>query len=115
MSLEEFSEWKEEFLRNKGCPFFCCKRSLVDSDCGTKRVCGVLTNFSNLKDPWQEECSLDLSTDDQKPFPYPTPICSACTGTSAFYEQAEQIKCKSICFLINDRAEQFEYSVDRSF
>ena len=117
MSLDEFSEWKEEFLKNKGCPFFCCKRSILDKDCGTKRACGVLTNYQNIEDPWEEECALDLSSQDKTLFVNPTPICSACTGTSCFYydEKSDFVKCKSICFLINDRAEQSHFEVDRSF
>jgi hypothetical protein len=114
MSLEEFKEWKEGFLKDKGCPFFCCKRSLVDKDCGSKRICGVLTNYVNIDDDWQEECTLDLTSKDPTPFLYPTPNCITCTGTSAFYE-TDKIHCKSICFLINDRAEQSNIPVDRSF
>ena len=115
MSLDEFSEWKEEFLRNKGCPFFCCKRSLVDPDCGSKRACGILTNYKNINDPWEEECTLDLLSKDPIPFPYPTPICSACTGTNCFFETKDGLLCKSICFLINDEAEKAFFDIDRSY
>ncbi len=114
LSIEEFSQWKETWLREKGCPFFACSQALYRKVCGSTFICGALFDYAMYKEkPWIKVCDVKLSDNEEQ---LPTHSCAACTGSMClkFDEEREILIGKSFCKYINDIYESKKITIDRS-
>ncbi len=115
LSEEEFGKWKEEWLREKGCPFFACSQAIYRKVCGNTLICGVLFDYEMYKTrPWVKECDIELSIREDSGLP--TKSCSACTGSMCLKvdDDHDLLIGKSFCKFMNDYYEANKYPVDRS-
>ena len=114
LSEEEFNQWKESWLREKGCPFFACSQALYRKVCGSTFICGALFDYTMYKEKqWIKICDVKLSESEDK---LPTHSCSACTGSMClkFDDEHELLVGKSFCKHMNDLYESKKIVVDRS-
>jgi hypothetical protein len=115
LSEEQFSKWKEEWLREKGCPFFACSQALYRKVCGNTLICGALFDYEMYKTkPWIKECDIELTINEYSGLP--TKSCSACTGSMCLKvdDDHDLLIGKSFCKFMNDYYETKKYPVDRS-
>lgn len=115
LSEEQFSKWKEEWLREKGCPFFACSQALYRKVCGNTLICGALFDYEMYKTkPWIKECDIELTINEHSGLP--TKSCSACTGSMCLKvdDDHDLLIGKSFCKFMNDYYETKKYPVDRS-
>jgi hypothetical protein len=113
---KEFNEWKENWMRGKGCPFFACSQAFFRDVCGRAHLCGVLYDYKMYQtQKWIKECDIELSEDKSNTLP--TKICPACTGSMCFKIDTEtgSFLSKSWCKLMNDFYVNMGYKVDRSW
>ena len=110
----EFNKWKENWLREMGCPFFACSQVLYRKVCGNTYMCGVLFNYEMYKNRrWLKVCDVKLAQDDKGVLP--TKVCPACTGSMCIKvsQNTGQLISKSWCKIMNDHFENMGYVVDR--
>lgn len=115
LTEKEFLEWKEEWLREKGCPFFACSQALYRKVCGNTLLCGALFDYQMYKTkPWVKVCDVELTID--KDSGLPTKSCTACTGSMCLKvdDDHDLLIGKSFCKFMNDYYEANKYPVDRS-
>lgn len=115
LTEKEFNEWKENWFKQKGCPFFVCSQALFRKVCGQSYLCGVLFDFEKYKsEKWIKECDVKLSQDDTGKLP--TKICPACTGSMSLKVDAKTGKLlgKSWCPVMNQWYKSLGYDVDKS-
>jgi len=88
LNEEEFEKWKEEWFKEKGCPFFACSQALYRKVCGKTFLCGSLFDYNGyIKDRWIKECDIKLSQDEEGKFP--TKSCPSCMGSMTLKTDAE--------------------------
>ena len=115
MNEKQFNEWKENWHRQKGCPFFACSQALSRSVCGQSLLCGVLFDYEKYKkEKWIKECDIKLAEDETGKLP--TKICPACTGSMSLKldHNTGELIVKSWCPVMNTWYENIGYKVDRS-
>ena len=115
LTEKEFNEWKENWQRQKGCPFFTCSQALFRKVCGQTYICGVLFDFEKYKkEKWIKECNVALTEDDTGKLP--TKICPACTGSMSLKmnHSSGRLVCKSWCPVMNKWYQDLGYEVDNS-
>ena len=103
MSPEEFEKWREEWFKEKGCPFFACSQALFRKVCGKTFVCGCLYDYNGYKkDKWIKVCDVKLSQDEDTKFP--TKSCPSCMGSMSLKTDQETgtIYSDSWCPVINN-------------
>jgi hypothetical protein len=116
LSEKEFNQWKEEWMREKGCPFFACSQALYRNVCGRAYLCGVLYDYKIYQtQKWEKECDIGLPEDKSNTLP--TKICPACTGSMCFKIDTDTGKflSKSWCKIMNDFYVNMGYAIDRSW
>lgn len=115
LTEKEFLEWKESWLREKGCPFFTCSQALYRKVCGSTLICGGLFDYTMYKSkPWIKVCDVELATKEDTELP--TKSCPACTGSMCLKVDDEHdiLIGKSFCKWMNDYYETKKFPVDRS-
>lgn len=115
LTVEEFNQWKQEWLQEKGCPFFVCSQALNRKVCGATFICGVLFDYKMYKDkPWIKVCDIKLSIGESESTP--TSACSACIGSMCLKADSKHdiLIGKSFCKSMNDFYETNGLYVDRS-
>lgn len=115
LTEKEFNEWKDKWMRKKGCPFFTCSQALFRKSCGNTFICGVLFDYKKYKsERWIRECKVELSEDETNKLP--TKICTACTGSMSLKINREtgKISGKSWCPIMNTWYKEIGYDIDRS-
>ena len=115
LTEKEFNEWRSNWYKENGCPFFACSQSSLRSVCGSSYVCGILYDYKKYKtEKWIKECDIDLAQDQTNKLP--TKICPACLGSMSLKieEETNELLGKSICPLMNDFYKAMGYKVDRS-
>jgi len=115
MTEQEFDQWKELWLREKGCPFFACGQALYRKVCGNTLLCGCLFDYEMYKSkPWIKVCDIALAVNEREDMP--TKSCAACTGSMCLKVEDDHdlLIGKSFCRPMNDYYEASGYPVDRS-
>ena len=103
MTEQEFNAWRQEWLREKGCPFFTCSQVLNRKTCGNTLLCGCLFNYEMYKTKkWIKVCDIKLTEDEKKEFP--TKMCPSCTSSMCLKmnHQTGEAWAQSPCKLMND-------------
>lgn len=114
MSEKEFNEWKENWLRKKGCPFFTCSKALFKKTCGSSLICGSVFSYKMYKEKkWIKECDVELQEDVNNALP--TKICPSCLGSMCIKmnEETGELIGESFCKLMNDFYERQGINIDR--
>lgn len=111
---KEFDNWKKNWFKEKGCPFFVCSQALFRKVCGQTFLCGVLFDFEKYKnEKWIKECNIELAQDESGKLP--TKMCPACTGSMSLKIRDKNVLVgKSWCPVMNNFYEQIGYKIDRS-
>lgn len=112
---DEFNSWKENWFKEKGCPFFACSQAIFRKVCGSTFICGSLFDYQGyLKDKWIKECDVKLSQDEEGKFP--TKSCPACTGSMSLKAESNSglLYSDSWCPVINNWYEQAGIKVIRT-
>lgn len=111
---KEFEQWKEEWMREKGCPFFACSQAFVRKVCGGSYLCGVLYTYEMYKqNKWVKVCDINLAEDIKNVLP--TKTCPACTGSMCIKIDSETNTPvgQSWCKLMNDYYQRNKIKVKR--
>lgn len=110
MTEKEFLEWKTNWFKEKGCPFFTCNQVYERKVCGKDYICGALYDYPKyLKYEWKQECDIQLEIDSDETFP--ADCCPSCTNSNCISEN----KGHSCCPYMNDFYEdELKLKVDRS-
>ena len=110
MSEKEFIDWKLNWFKEKGCPFFACSQVYERKVCGKDYICGALYDYNKyLKYEWKQECDVQLETDLEEKLP--ANCCPSCTNSKCVVEGTA----KSCCPYMNDFYEdEVHIPVDRS-
>ena len=114
LTEEQFNEWKTEWLKEKGCPFFTCSQAAFRKVCGNSYLCGFISDYKMYKNnKWIKVCDVKLAEDDTGELP--TKICAACTSSMCLkvnHSTGDGIGI-SPCKLMNNYYERKKYKVDR--
>ena len=105
MTEKEFIDWKINWFKEKGCPFFTCSEVYDRKVCGKDYICGALYDYKKyLNYEWKQECDVQLEIDKENYFP--ADCCPNCTNANIE---------KSCCPYMNDFYEdELNLKIDRS-